>query len=224
MYLLARVTLRLLLIIVSLIAASTASAGTITIDTTPGTSFQGPFGEPPASPFFGQTITPPLGADLLTSFTFFLERGSNDPVVFQGVVVEWDPSSFQPTGPDLFLSGLQSTAGSAALQTFQFGPLAIPVDPAKQYLLLLSAVSDGVPAIAAAPQRGDNPLPGGQFVISNDGQSWFTGTSASGVYDLAFIADFTTTVPEPSYRFILAIGCLLYLAVQQYGRRRSLSS
>src|SRR5688572_11599371 len=116
MYVLARVTVRVFLTMFALIAASTASAVTIRIDTTPGTSLQGPFGEP-ASPFFGQTLTPPLEATLLTSFAFFLE-GFNDPgpVIFQGVVVEWDQSSFRPTGAELFQSGLRATAGGGGLQ------------------------------------------------------------------------------------------------------------
>jgi hypothetical protein len=116
---------------------------------------------------------------------------------------------------------LRSTSSGAGLQTFQFGPLAIPVDPLKQYLLSLSAVFDGVQGSGAMPQRGDDPLPNGQFVISNDGLFWFTATTTSGVHDLAFIAEFAgefAAVPEPSFRVLLAVGCLVCLVGGRHRR------
>lgn len=202
-----RIVERLLLTLALLATTSLASAARIIIDTTPGTSFQGPFGEPGAA-FFGQTFTLPLNAKYLTSFTFFVDGFDEPgPVEFEAVVRRWNGTLFQPVGPDLFRSSLVSTTPHVGLQTFVFGPLLIPlrtnaVQP-PQYILLLSAVFDGVQDRGRVPQRGDDPLPGGNFVISHDGLFWFAGTSTSGRFDLAFRAEF---IPEPSTGLLLASG------------------
>jgi hypothetical protein len=182
-------------------AINTAQAIT-TIDTTPGDSFQGPFGEP-QSPFFGQTITVPENDNVLTDFTFFVE-GFNDPgsVDFVAIVSEWDSANFRPQESILFQSETQSTTKGGGLETFTFSTGGLTLNPNQQYVLYLKALFDGISGRGKLPQSLGNPLVGGNFVISNDGSYWFLATSASGGVDLAFRTTFSTiTVPEPSTIF-----------------------
>ncbi|MFM6305299.1 PEP-CTERM sorting domain-containing protein [Planktothrix sp.] len=185
----------------------------ITIDTTPGNSFQGPFGEP-ASPFFGQTLTVPENDNVLTDFTFFIEGFNDvDSIDFVAIVSEWDSVNFRPQESILFQSEVQSTAQNGGLETFTFRTGGLPLNSNQQYILYLKAVFDGISGRGKLPQRLDNPLAGGGFVISNNGSDWFLGTRGdNGGVDLAFQATFSNsnvTVPEPSTIFGLSLVLVL---------------
>ncbi len=168
--------------------ASTTQALT-TIDTTPGNSTNGFFGQQSPTKTFGQTITVPLADTTLNSFSVVM-ASVPATVVFRGEVYAWDGTKV--TGANLYESAPMSTA-DANPQTITFNTGGITLTAGAQYVLFATAAKD----VAGTGQgswatRSDNPYAGGTFVNTDSAPAqWSTVPWVSvPAVDVAFTATF----------------------------------
>jgi hypothetical protein len=141
----------------------------------------------PNTATYGQVITAPAGATLLTSFTF--ELAIPNTATFRAEVYAWDGS--EATGPNLYESGSMTTT-SSSMQSVTIGT-AVPVTAGSQYVMFLSTSKDSGSGSGVWGFVSANPYGGGDFVYQNNGTDPSTWTSTPWtVYggDLAFSAIF----------------------------------
>lgn len=184
-------------LIVLIVGVSSASASSTVVDTRNDavTNFISSFGVPNTASY-GQTITAPAGSQVITSFTFRVEKL---PITdfFRGEIFAWDGT--KATGAPLYES-LPRTSTGEALQDITFDTGGTPVTPGAQYVLFMS-VSKEFEASAGATARfraltNDTTYPGGKFVFLNNGTNegeWTTTAWSSIAEDLQFRVRFSST-------------------------------
>jgi hypothetical protein len=193
------------------VAATSGSAGSVTISTIPswnGATGLGPFGKPLFGNF-GETVTVPSNMSTLTGFGFELVLSSL--MTFRGEVYAWDGT--KATGPNLWQSG-PTTASGFAYQLVSFNANA-KVTPGEQLVLFLSVTPDYGANPALSGNLGAITLDayvGGEPVILDDGglTSAWTSTSWLNVPadDLAFTASFAASeaIASPRGGYCAVIG------------------
>lgn len=189
------------------------------IDTTPmwnATNAVSPFGEQNTATY-GQTITAPAGAPILTSFSFFLDDYMNpDTADFQAYVFAWDGQ--KATGPALFQSSPISTTnnnGNDGFEEIAISTGTIALTAGQEYVLAFNASNQFDSEIGTARwgtinnhASGPDTYAGGTFVFLNNGSDFSQLNSTPWSErdgDLAFKATF---VPEPSSIMLLCLGGL----------------
>ena len=218
--------LRSVIVLGTFTLATASARATTLIDTTPGTTIIGNFGEP-NSATYGQTITAPAVDHVLTDFTFYMDDyltlASPEFVNFEAYVYGWDTVNFHTTGPALFASApLSSTnnGGLNGLEAITINTGAVSLTPGGNYVLFFTASNlfNSTAGQSFFSIRDTNPYAGGHFVFSNNGNNfgqlgsttWDGGNFGGGIYDQAFQATF---VPEPSSGVLAVVGlaCLAWL-------------
>jgi len=207
----------------ALFATGASAATTIeTLSAWDGSDSVSPWGTV-GTQVYGQSITAPAGASLLTGFSFRI-KDIGSPINFAAHVYAWDGAKI--TGPALFNLGGQSIAGGAS---GSFLPVSIAtsvaVTPGSQYMMFLSTIDEpqSTTATSWGYLNGADAYAGGGFFFFNTNS--FASLSADawenfgGKDDLAFSASFdgTTVVPVPG-----ALGLMLSGAAAMgfLGRRR----
>lgn len=214
-----------------------ANVGTIVIDTVPswnGASQIASFGNPNTATY-GQLVTVPQGATVLTKFSFFMRIPAT--LVFRGFVYKWNgtqaanPSNLSSTintssqpastkgplanGGALFESSPRSTTQGANFEevVFNIPGSGIQLNEGQQYVLFASVSKDFGPV--GTGQWGainSNVYSGGNFVYQNNGSNttqWTTVPwSAFPGSDLAFRATFNdpSSVEVPEADTLLLFG------------------
>ena len=182
----------------------------VTIDTLAswdGSSFISSFGIPNTQTY-GQTVTVPLGLPVLQSFSFELKLPAT--LAFRGEVYAWDGT--KAAGPDLFESGVTSTADSSVFQLITFNTGGIPLVPEGVYVLFASTSKEnsghsggGIWGVT----QFDDTYAGGTTVYINNGSDttkWTSKDWATLPGDLAFQATFASGsgVTEPPTTLLFA--------------------
>jgi hypothetical protein len=215
-------------------ALLTLSASAQVVDTTAtwnGTDSIAPFGESDTATY-GQTFTATAGLNQLNNFTFWLNSGSGpDAVDFAAYVMEWDAILSRATGSILFQSAQQILPfNTPAMTPFVFNTGGLVLDASKQYIAFLSASNffDGSFGTANAGYLFDDVYANGGFWFSNNGNDFGSLTSnqwenfvGAGVDDLAFRANFSVPVPEPSTYGVIGAAALCGMVALRRLRRKN---
>lgn len=170
--------------------------------TAAGDSAISPFGVPDTATY-GQTITVPVGPEVLESFSFAVDLP--ETVVFRGVVQAWDTGAGHATGPVLFQSAPTSTAGTG-VETVTFTP-DVAVTPGV-YVLYLTVSYDYAAGSGTGnfPWHSDDPYADGAFVWHNNNsdvdalttQTWDNpgpDRTADAVFSVVYAAAVPPVVP-----------------------------
>ena len=152
---------------------------------------------------YGQTITVPLMATALESFSFEMKLPAT--VIFRGVVYAWDGS--KATGPQLYVGDPRSTtAGSGSFEriTFTMPGDGIAVNPGDRYVLFATATMDAGSGWGPWAGFKEQAYSDGSWVCTNYPQqgAWGTWTTKDwnvnvDYPDLAFEAVFASPPSAP---------------------------
>jgi PEP-CTERM motif len=198
----------LIAVAISLVAAN-AHATTIYNNFTGDSPYWHPFGNP-NSATYGETFTAPTNGDnVLQSFTLYLSDSyvSGD-ILLNAYVASWTGSR---AGTLLYTSSPVDypNTGNTGL-SFNTGGLVLT--PGGSYVAFLSVSEHyGASSGEAYVSQGNNGVPGGGFVYSNNsgdfGSLFTTDWSGPAQPDFAFSATFNgAAVPEPGTLLLVCIG------------------
>jgi hypothetical protein len=174
---------------------SVIGSGTTVVTTTNswnGTDFIQNFGEPDTATY-GQVFVAPPQTPILTSFTFYIKNLTSF-AKFKFYVMAWNGT--HATGPILYQSASNSTAGSVGFQPYTFYTGQLDLTPGSNYVAFVSTstLQDGGSSSAAVGAPIGDTYPGGNFVYFNNGINFALLTSSAWNFfagrDLAFVATF----------------------------------
>lgn len=102
------------------------------------TTYITPWGVPPATATYGQTITPDATQTVLSSFSFNVYSLSSFTPQYKAYVYEWDADNGTTTGSALFSSAvlIAPSSSDSTIVTFETG--GISLEEGKTYVLFLS--------------------------------------------------------------------------------------
>lgn len=195
--------------IVFLFTAVTAKGIIIDI---PGNTSIGKFGEPYVATF-GQTITAPIGENILNSFSFWVNdlrvSSSTDSIDFAGYVMAWDGT--KATGPVLYESEVRHTTnngGVGGYEEFTFSTGGLTLTEGSKYVVFLSASKffDGIEGMGIMHADIPGSYAGGNFVFLSSGAdfnllttySWGSLSEYDAATRLEFSAAEASPTPEPA--------------------------
>lgn len=183
----------------------TASAGTVTIDTT--SSFTGNsvyyWGTSDSTPTYGQVFTAPIGVSTLDSFEFFV-KSMNANINFTAYVAPWVSNA---VGTPIFTSTPQTVSASSNFTPELINTGGISLTAGNQYVAYFYENSGaGIGYWAAVPHAA---YTGGEFVYGDSNYSPALNTSlgsSSTIGNSEMVLSFTTVVPEPSSWVLMMAG------------------
>lgn len=207
-------TLQILAVSLLTIAAQAAD---VVIDSTPPTSFIGPFADSAVESTWGQTFISPVSGTL---DRFYLDMLVTDPGEFKFFVYAWD--GFAATGLPLFESPVQTPASGSLGLEFD---LAVPVTQDSQYVGFVSAANfqnSGLPLSALIGFTTDD-YAGGSMLFQPSG-AFFDPTGNvpwidTGL-DTSFRAEFTSSAVPEARSIIGVLGLAVLIAGSRLGRHQ----
>jgi hypothetical protein len=146
---------------------------------------------------YGQTFTVPTGSNILNSFEIYLDDFSNpDATDFAFYIMAWDGE--KATGPILYESSPQTTAGLDGFEKFTFDTGNLELNSGQKYVAFISASRffDGVQGTSRQGLVFNNVYSGGEFVYYNNGSDFNALTTrrwdvTKSSIDAAFSASFS---------------------------------
>ena len=201
---------------VGVLAVASVARADVTIDTSGPANWDGAnaFGTLGELGFtlgtFGQTVSVPVGATRLTSFSFQLNPNLTGTTRLQLYVFAWDSPNVRASGSALYSSPL-ITSLSSGFQTVGASGLSLDLIAGSDVVLVASTeeamdgVEDGADMGVAASGVPDAYGPGAAFVLGSGGGDLSHLTSSGWIQlngtdhsDFAFTANFTEgVVPVP---------------------------
>lgn len=193
------------------------ASGYQTITTFPSTTVIYQFGVPDSSTY-GQTLTVPLGANILDNYTFELQYGSGSSVPFQLYIAQWN--GVDAVGAPIYTSQVLD-APSAGAETYTV-QTDLSVVSGQQYVVYISTSNEDRSSSGVFYEFGSYaPYTGGGFVYENNGSdtSQWTGGQWSTwpVPESAFTANFSTSNATPAPAAVVPM--LTGLALRLRSRR-----
>lgn len=174
------------------------------------TDFWNPLGFPNTSTY-GETFSAPTdGADLLTSFSFFMGTPTSPgDIILSAYIATWTGTQ---AGTLLYASPSVDYSNLGATE-LTFNSIDASLTSGAEYVAFLSISQYYGDSFGETHVSEGGTIPGGNFVYDNnagDFSQLFSATwDATGLLpDWAIDAEFSSTVPEPSTLIPLGVGLL----------------